>query len=303
MVEMNDNHRLTGAPTRGAESSRPPIASENVSDQENRRGPLTLVFEVGRLLFSIGILAFGIEHLVFAGAGASNMYPWILGSPAWNYAFGALLIALSASIGIKKRVSLATSVLGTILCLYGLVLYMPRMFTHLRDPGPWTDIVSLGSPLSAACELLAMGGAAWVLAGTGARNMEWMARLGRLLFAATLVAFGAQHFLYSAFLATLIPSWIPWHLFWEDLVGAAFVAAAAAIATNKAARLAALLLGTMFALFVLVLHVPRVIAAVGSRDQWTSGLVAVAMSAGSFILSGASKRSTEGRAPARGTTA
>jgi uncharacterized membrane protein len=151
-----------------------------------------------------------------------------------------------------------------------------------------------------------MGGAAWVLAGTGAVNMKWMARLGRVgrvLFAATLVVFGAQHFVYSAFLATLIPAWLPWHLFWEDLVGAAFIAAAAALATNIAARVAALLLGTMFALFVLVLHLPRVVAAIGSRDQWTSGLVAVAMCAGAFSLAGASKRSTEEEAQARGMAA
>lgn len=280
-----------------------PVTEQRTSQ---RRGPLIL--EVGGRLFLIAILAFGVEHLVFArsSADASNMYPWILGAPAWNYAFGGLLIALAVCIGIKKRAPLAASVLGTFLCLYGLCVYFPRMFAHLRDPGPWTNIVSLGSPLSAACELLAMGGAAWVLAGTGEMDVEWMARLGhigRVLFAATLVVFGAQHFVYSAFLATLIPAWIPWHLFWEDLVGAAFVAAAAALATNIAARLAALLLGTMFVLFVVVLHLPRVVAAVGSRDQWTSGLVAVAMSAGAFILAGASRRSTEGKARTPGTAA
>ena len=313
MVEMNDDHPLTGAPALDAGDSRPPIAPEKVPDQEGmaheaererprRRGALTLVLEVCSLLFPVAILVFGIEHLVFAGSGAGAMYPWVLGSPAWNYVFGALLITVSVGIGIKRRSPLAASVLGTSLCFYALLLYVPRMVAHLHDPGPWTNMFGLGSPLAAACELLAMSGAAWVLAGERmgnrprfpARDLEWMSRLGRVLFAGPLVVFGLQHFLYPGFLATLIPSWIPWHVFWEAFVGTAFIAAAAGIAANKAARPAAFLLGTMFGLFVLVLHAPRVVAAVRSLDEWTSAFVAVAMSGGAFVLAEASKRSTEG---------
>ena len=314
MVEMNDDHPRTGAPTLDAGGSRPPIASEKVSDREGivheaerqnpqRRGALTLVLKVGSLLFPVAIFVFGIEHLIFAGAAADAMYPWVLGSPAWNYVFGALLITVSVSIGIKKRAPLAASVLGTTLCVYVLLLCVPRIVAHLHDPGPWTSILGIGSALAAAGELLAMSGVAWVLAGGRMENrpgflagdMERTARLGRVLFAGPLVVFGIQHFLYPGFLATLIPSWIPWHLFWEDVVGAAFIAAATGIATNKAARLAALLLGMMFGLFVLVLHVPRVVAAVRSLDEWTSAFVAVAISGGAFVLAEAAKRSTEGR--------
>lgn len=263
------------------------IASKAERQDPRPPGPLTLVPRAGSLLLSAAILAFGIEHFVVAGAVGSVMYPWVLGPRAWNLLFGALLIVLSVSIGIRKRVPLAATVLGTVLCAYGSILYLPRMIAHLHDPGPWTNVFGLGNPLSAASELLAMGGAAWVLADTGRGRL---ARLGRVLFAATMVVFGLQHFLYTGILATLIPAWIPWHVFWEDFVGAAFISAAAAIAANRAARPAALLLGTMFALFVLVLHVPRVLAAVGSLDEWTSALVAVAMSGGAFVMSGASER-------------
>jgi len=128
------------------------------------------VFKVGSLLFPVAIFVFGIEHLTFAGAAADAMYPWVLGSPAWNYVFGALLLTVSVSIGIKKRAPLAASVLGTTLCLYVLLLYVPRIVAHLRDPGPWTGILGIGSPLAAAGELLAMSGAAWVLAGGRMEN-------------------------------------------------------------------------------------------------------------------------------------
>lgn len=259
--------------------------------QNPRRGALTLVLEVGGLLLPVAILAFGIEHLVFAGAASDSMYPWVLGPPAWNYVFGALLIAASLGIGIRMRAPLAAGALGTTLCAYAVALYVPRVVAHVHDPGPWTNILSLGSPLAAACELLAMSGAAWVLAE------KRLATPGRVLFAGSMVVFGLQHFLYSAYLATLIPSWIPAHLLCEAFVGAAFIAAAVAIATNKAAGLAAVLLGTMFGLFVLVLHVPRVVAAARSLDEWTSALVALAMTGAAFVLALASKRSTWVRTP------
>lgn len=232
----------------------------------------------GGLLFPAAVFSFGFEHFVFSGAKDAGMYPWVLGPVAWNCAWGALLITLSVLIGIRNRAPVAASVLGTILSLYALFLYGPRI------GGPSSNLVALGSPLSAAGELVAMGGAAWVLSGG---RLE---RPGRLLFAGTLVVFGLQHFLYTAFLASLIPSWIPFPVFWEFVVGAAFLAAAAGIAFDRAARLAALLLGLMFVLFVVVVHAPRVAAAVTSRDEWTSTLVAVAMSGGAFVLAEASLR-------------
>src|SRR5450631_205421 len=105
MVEIDDDRPLTRALTLDAADSRPPVTSEKVPDQDrsvhgadrqnqNRRGTPALIFDVGSLLFPVAILVFGIEHLVFAGAAADAMYPWVLGSPAWNYVFGALLITV-----------------------------------------------------------------------------------------------------------------------------------------------------------------------------------------------------------------
>ena len=311
---MNDDHPLIGAPTQNAGRSRSPIASEKAPDQEGivheagrrnprRRSALTLVLNVASFLFPLAILAFGIEQLIFVRAVDDAMFPWVWVVPEWNYIFGALLISVGVSIGTKKGAPLAASVLGTILCFYALLLYTPRIVAHLHDSGPWTSIFGLGSPLAAAGELLAMSGAAWVLAGGRrenrlrfpAKERGRIASLGRVLFAGPLVVFGFQHLLYPGFLATLVPSWIPWHWFWAEFVGAAFIAAAASIATNKASGLAALLLGTMFGLIVLVLHVPRVVAAVRSLDEWNSAFVAMAMSGGAFVLADESKRSTECR--------
>jgi uncharacterized membrane protein len=138
---------------------------------------------------------------------------------------------------------------------------------------------------------MALGAAALVLAGelelSNSMSWESLVLVGRFLFAAGLVVVGVQHFLYAKFIATLIPSWIPGHLFWAYFVGVAFIAAALSLATNIQGRLAAALLGLMFLLWVIVLHVPRVVASPHQGNEWTSAMIALAMCGGSFVLAGA----------------
>ena len=97
---------------------------------------------------------------------------------------------------------------------------------------------------------------------------------------------GVQHLIYAHFVATLVPGWIPGHLFWAYFVGVAFFAAALAIASGVQRRLAGMLLGAMFFLWVLIVHLPRIIGAVHNGNEWTSGLLALAMSGGALIVAG-----------------
>ena len=55
-----------------------------------------------------------------------------------------------------------------------------KLAANIHNPGPWTS----------GFELLAMCGAALILAGT-------MTGLGRVLFASLLVVVGVQHILYD----------------------------------------------------------------------------------------------------------
>ena len=73
---------------------------------------------------------------------------------------------------------------------------------------------------------------------------------GRLFFAIPMAVFGSEHFTATASIATLVPRWIPAHLFWVYLVGLAFLCAALAIAVLIQARLAATLVGATMFVFV-----------------------------------------------------
>src|SRR5260370_20520971 len=111
--------------------------------------------------------------------------------------------------------------------------------------------------------------------------------LGRIFVAISLVVFGVQHFIYGGFVATLVPAFMPGRLFWAYFVGVAFVAAAIGILTRMLARPAATMLGVMFFLFVVLLHIPRIVGNSNSGNEWTSGFVALAMCGGAWILASA----------------
>src|SRR5262249_4708726 len=71
-----------------------------------------------------------------------------------------------------------------------------------------------------------------------ARGLGKLILFGPLFYAAPLAAFGTEHFTLSAGISTLVPKWIPLHLFWTYLVGACFIGAALSLVTKIQAPLA-----------------------------------------------------------------
>jgi uncharacterized membrane protein len=127
--------------------------------------------------------------------------------------------------------------------------------------------------------------------------------LGRLFFAIPLAVFGSEHFTATASLATLVPRWIPAHVFWVYLVGLAFLCAALSIAVLVQARLAAALVGMTMFIFVLVMDLPAVAANPHNRFFWALALRQLAFSGGALAFA-MSPSSTRPRppSPAKATT-
>ena len=83
--------------------------------------------------------------------------------------------------------------------------------------------------------------------------------LGRTFFAVPLLLFGLQHFVFLNEVKGAVPSWMPWHIFWACLVGAALIAASVSMVAEIEAGLAALLTGVMLLLFVLLIYLPNLV--------------------------------------------
>jgi uncharacterized membrane protein YphA (DoxX/SURF4 family) len=150
----------------------------------------------------------------------------------------------------------------------------------------FTNIVLHGGARTAAVEALKFGCQAFILAallpGNPSPAIDRLALAARFLFAFSLIVFGVQHFLYAAYIATLVTAWIPVHRFWVYLSGAGFVAAGIAIGVR--ARLASLMLAAMLFFRVVVLHLPRSIAAWNNADEWSSLFVALGLGGGSLVV-------------------
>jgi uncharacterized membrane protein len=83
---------------------------------------------------------------------------------------------------------------------------------------------------------------------------------GPAFVAAALAAFGMEHMVAARGIMQVVPAWIPGRLFWTYFVGIDLLAAAVSLALKRYVRLTATLLGIMFVLFVLLIHLPNVIA-------------------------------------------
>jgi hypothetical protein len=243
----------------------------------------------GRVIFAIALVFFGIEFFFFVTSMSGPLPgpPWSRGVVFLDWLACAGFLLAGVSIATSRMGRSVATLLGVVLLVYVLCRYVPVLVTRLHDPGPWTVVF----------EILALVGGAWVLAASFPADrkipqpresaMSRLGDVGRFLIAISLVVFAVQHFLYARFVGNLVPGWIPGHLFWAYFTGLAFVAAALAIVSKRMIRLAAMLLGTMFLLWVLVLHLPRVSGALRNGDEVTSLFVAVAMCGWSFVLAGA----------------
>jgi uncharacterized membrane protein YphA (DoxX/SURF4 family) len=89
-----------------------------------------------------------------------------------------------------------------------------------------------------------------------ARGLDKLILLGPLFYAVPIAAFGTEHFMLTRVIASIVPAWIPWHLFWAYFVGACLIAAAFSLVTGIETRLAASLLALLFFLFVVLMDAP-----------------------------------------------
>ena len=65
-----------------------------------------------------------------------------------------------------------------------------------------------------------------------ARGIDKIVALTYLCFAIPLAVFGAEHLSSGKFMVNMVPSYMPWRLFWVYFVGFALIAASLSIATN-----------------------------------------------------------------------
>src|ERR1700723_4716559 len=110
--------------------------------------------------------------------------------------------------------------------------------------------------------------------------------LSNLCFAIPLAVFGAEHLAGAKFLMLMVPSYMPWRLFWAYFVGFALLSASLSIATKIQVRWSGLLFGVMMFLFVAMLHFPRALASPRDRIAWVIVIREMSFAGGGWIHAG-----------------
>ena len=114
--------------------------------------------------------------------------------------------------------------------------------------------------------------------------------LGPVFIAASLAAFAGEHFTAAGSLAQLVPKWMPARVFIAYFVGAAHLAAALSFVARRCIRWSAIFLAIMFALFVLLLHLPGAIGHPAVRIFWIVSVRETTFAMGALSLFGTAVR-------------
>jgi uncharacterized membrane protein len=129
---------------------------------------------------------------------------------------------------------------------------------------------------------------------TGARGLDKIAVLSNLCFAIPLAVFGALHLFSAQGMIELVPSYMPWRLFWVYSVGVALIAASLSIASRTAVFWSGLLFGIMMFLFVAMIHCPGALASHGNRITWTIVFRESSFGGGAWLLAGNAMNDSRG---------
>ena len=221
--------------------------------------------------------------------------------PADIAARGALAIAvglleiLAGLLLAFARLRSAGAWLAAALLAGWTALHVPAVARHPASIADWLGLAEAAAMASAALMFAAeQGGAA---AGRAIR------RGGMPVFGLCAIVFGAAHFAYADFTASMIPAWLPQRVALAWFTGAAHALAGVAIAAGVCRTLAAALEALMMASFVVLVHMPRVLAHSGSRMEWTMLCVALTLAASAALVATISHRHSRGRSREPGEAA
>ena len=110
---------------------------------------MNLTATIGRFLFAIPMVIFGVFHFVNARTLQSVVPSFIPGQTFWVYLTGAALISAGISIIIKKRIRLTANLLAAMLLIFALFVHLPLALqgNQLSSSSLLKDIALAGGAL------------------------------------------------------------------------------------------------------------------------------------------------------------
>jgi len=252
--------------------------------------------KIGRIFYGIAITAIGIQSIY------NRDLPYIVSLPdhfplpahiTIACIFGIIFTMAGLCILFEKNARPVSLWFGGLLLFLFFFYCVP--YEILTSP----NYIHLGDWENAEKELAFAGGALAIAGCFSAKNEArltgFLAKLipcGPIIYAVTIVTFGILHFMEAKDAATYIPDWIPWHMFWIYFCGACLIGSGIAIIFKIRVSLFAGLLGLMIFIWVVSLHIPKVINAASPDERTgeiTSAFLALAYCGIALVVAGNAK--------------
>ena len=232
----------------------------------------------GELIFGVAIIGFGCTQLIFQET-LSAFFPipnYAFGYHFWVNFIGVFFLISGLAYWISNLRRLVLGFISSFFLLTFLIFHIVPLSIHLHDPQQWTR----------SMEVLAICSGSWIIFLNQQKHVRLFRfnqyqvvspKLGFIVFGTTMIIFGIQHFQYASFIEGLIPKWIPQHQLLTYITRFGFILAGISLLIRVGTRLSLLLLGSMFLIWVLVLHLPRAISMYKTESEWSSLFIAMAL--------------------------
>jgi hypothetical protein len=268
-------------PHKSSDQPTPPSRHAKPLTVRGAPNPLAVRGGLGRHVFGLGIFALGFAFLVWGDFLAGQAVP--IDFPhhtALAYTVAAFLLVIGAALQNRSFAAWAAAALTTYYTLVVVILMNgPGLVAHYAVYGTYEGLT----------EQLAIAAAALIVYSSSAKIDAALAtrltHIGQLVFAFCALIWGGAHFIYMNLTAPLIPRWLPpSQVFWGYLTGVAFLAAGLAILTRIQARLAAILLTAMLAIFTLLVHIRILLTDHRTQFNWTELALNVTLLGAAWIV-------------------
>lgn len=234
---------------------------------------------MNRVPYAIGVAALGAVCLIFKDFALQwqSAPDWLKAIPFAAMVSALWLLATGLALLFEKMAWFGAISAGVLFGVWALVFNGPLAAANPSQIYLWLGV----------CESGCLMAAGLALAGAGIRDERVAAQIvlaARIVFGLCAIVFGASHFAYAEVTAKMVPEWLFYPIGWAYLTGAGHLVAGLALVSGVQARLAAGLEAAMCACFVVLLHIPRVIAAPTSQIEWTMTCIALSITGAAWII-------------------
>jgi putative oxidoreductase len=224
---------------------------------------------LGKYLFAIPWIIFGIQHFMYAGFVSTLVPAYIPVKIFWVYLTGTAMIAAGISLIINIKAELAAKLLAIMLGCFILLVHTHSLSMHPEVPIGWTR----------AIQDIGLMGIAMMLS-----NMPKVMDIGRIIFALAVLLLGCQHFIHLDFVTAKVPPYFPAVTTLDYLVGTIILVACACIVARWNQAFVSLFSGCFILTLTLLYYVPLLALNIRNGAIWTGFMLNVAIAAGAFII-------------------